>query len=158
MENFKELNLKEKLLISSCLLGENVKYDGSNNSLSKDFLDKLKEKYELFSFCPEVAGGLPTPRVPCEIISQNPLKIVNKNNEDKTIEFVNGANKTLELCRKEGIKIALLKANSPSCSNHFIYDGTFSSTKIKSNGVTTNQLLLNNILIYNELEIKELNI
>ena len=149
---------KEKLLISSCLLGENVKYDGSNNGLSKDILDKLKEKYELFSFCPEVAGGLPTPRIPCEIISQNPLKIVNKNNEDKTIEFVNGANKTLELCKKEGIKIALLKANSPSCSNSFIYDGTFNSIKIKENGVTTKQLKNHNITVYNETEIKTFNI
>ena len=150
--------MKEKLLISSCLLGENVKYDGTNNSLSKDILDKLKEKYELFSFCPEVAGGLPTPRVPCEIISQNRLKIINKNNEDKTLEFVNGANKTLALCKKEGIKIALLKANSPSCSNDFIYDGTFTSTKIESFGVTTKQLKNHNISVYNETEIKTLNI
>ena len=155
MGNFME---KEKLLISSCLLGENVKYDGTNNVLSKEILKKLNEKYELFSFCPEVAGGLPTPRIPCEIISQNPLKIVNKNNEDKTVNFIDGANKTLDLCIKNNIKIALLKSNSPSCSNHFIYDGTFSSSKIKSNGVTTNQLLLNNILTYNEIEIKELNI
>ncbi|MEA3553119.1 MAG: DUF523 domain-containing protein [Campylobacterota bacterium] len=149
---------KEKLLISSCFLGENVKYDGSNNCLSKDILDKLKEKYELFSFCPEVEGGLPTPRIPCEIISQKPLKIINKNGEDKTIEFIDGANKTLELCKKESIKIALLKANSPSCSNSFIYDGTFKSIKIKENGVTTKQLKDNNINVYNETEIKSLNI
>ena len=158
MGNFKELNMKEKLLISSCLLGENVKYDGTNNSLDKLIIEKLKEKYELFSFCPEVAGGLPTPRIACELISEIPLKIINKNNEDKTIEFINGANKTLELCKKEGIKIALLKANSPSCSNNFIYDGTFTSTKIESLGVTTKQLANNNITVYNETEIKFLNI
>ena len=149
---------KEKLLISSCLLGENVKYDGSNNGLSKDIIDRLKEKYELFSFCPEVAGGLPTPRIPCEIISQNPLKIINKNNEDKTKEFISGANKTLDLCKKEGIKVALLKANSPSCSNLFIYDGTFNSIKIKEKGVTTNLLNNNDITVYNETQIKSLNI
>ncbi len=147
---------KEKLLVSSCLLGENVKYNGSSNGLSKDILDKLKEKYELFSFCPEVAGGLPTPRIPCEIISQSPIKIINKNNEDKTKEFTSGANKTLMLCKKEGIKLALLKANSPSCSNKFIYDGSFSSRKINGLGVTTQLLRKNDIQIYNETEINVL--
>ena len=82
---------KPKLLISSCLLGHNVKYDGTNNILKKNELRLLEAKYELFSFCPECAGGLPTPRVACELISQDPLKIINKLGEDKTKNFINGA-------------------------------------------------------------------
>ena len=147
---------KQKLLISSCLLGNNVKYDGTNNCLDEDILNKLKEKYELFSFCPEVEGGLPTPRIPCEVISQNPLKIINKLGDNKTINFTSGATKTLELCKKECIKLSLLKANSPSCSNKFIYDGTFSSKKIEGFGVTAKLLLDNNIEVVNENEIEKL--
>ena len=148
--------MKQKLLISSCLLGKNVKYDGSNNCLAKVTLDRLKEKYETFSFCPEVEGGLPTPRIPCEVVSQNPLKIINKIGENKTLNFLNGANKTLELCQKNNINIALLKANSPSCSNRFIYDGTFNDKKIDGLGITTQRLIENGIEVYNENEIKKL--
>ncbi len=147
MENI----LKEKILVSSCLLGKNVKYDGTNNCLSKILLDKLDDKYEIYSFCPEVEGGLPTPRIPCEIIAQNPLKIINKNNIDKTKEFIKGANLAFSLCKKNNIKLALLKANSPSCSSEFIYDGTFSSSKIKGLGTTTTLLQKHDIKIYDEI-------
>ncbi len=145
---------KQNLLVSSCLLGENVKYDGTNNYIKE--IESLKENYNIFSFCPEVSGGLPTPRIPCEIISLSPLKIINKINEDKTINFLNGAKDTLEFCIENNIKQCLLKANSPSCSNDLIYDGTFSSTKIKGQGVTTQLLKNNNIYVYNESEINKL--
>ena len=146
---------KPKLLISSCLLGQNVKYDGTNNCLDKKTLEELENKFELFGFCPEVSGGLETPRIPCEVVSQNPLKIINKIGNDKTIYFKNGANLTLELCKKEDIKLSLLKSNSPSCSNKQIYDGTFTSTKIDGLGVTAKLLKENEVAIYNESQIKE---
>ena len=148
--------MKPKLLISSCLLGEKVKYNGKDNKLSINTLDKLSNIYEIISFCPEVQGGLPTPRIPCEVISLNPLRVINKNKEDKTKEFVLGANKTLDLCKQENISIALLKANSPSCSSKYIYDGTFRSKKIESVGVTTSLLLKNNIKVFDETQINEL--
>lgn len=144
---------KEKLLISSCLVGKLVKYNGSHNILDDNILKKLKEKFELFPFCPEVEGGLPTPRVPCEIITKDPLKVLNKNGIDKTKEFISGANKTLELCNKNDIKTAILKSNSPSCSNQYIYDGTFSSKKILSKGVTSQLLENNHIKVINETQI-----
>lgn len=146
---------KRKLLISSCLLGEVVKYNGSHNKITNEQLNFLEKRFILYPFCPEVEGGLPTPRIPCEIISQNPLKIVNKDNQDKTKEFLNGAKKALELCNKENITIALLKANSPSCSNKKIYDGTFSSTKIDGYGVTTDILIKNGITVFNETQINK---
>ncbi|SFV50406.1 Purine nucleoside phosphorylase [hydrothermal vent metagenome] len=126
--------MKKKLLISSCLIGENVKYNGKNNLID---LTQLREKYELIPFCPEVAGGLPTPRPPSEIISTTPLKLINCQGEDVTDNFIKGAKKTVDLVKKEGIKKALLKANSPSCSSTFVYDGTFSGKLIKGKGVTT---------------------
>jgi len=148
--------VKPKLLISSCLLGQNVKYDGTNNCLDKDILKKIKKNFQLFSFCPEISGGLETPRVPCEIASQNPLKIIDKTGNDKTENFRNGANLTLELCKNENITLSLLKSNSPSCSNKYIYDGTFTSTKINGLGVTAKIIKNNKIKVYNEFQIKEL--
>ena len=147
---------KEKLLISSCLLGEFVKYNGHHNLLEDSIIEELKKRYTLFSVCPETEGGLPTPRFPNEIISINPLKVINKEQVDQTKEFVTGATKTLEICKNEGISKAILKANSPSCGNKTIYDGTFSSRRIKGSGVTADMLIKNNIEVYNEDELEKL--
>ena len=126
--------IEEKLLISACLMGENVKYNGKNNRID---LTKLQEKYQLIPFCPEVAGGLSTPRSPSEIVSYQPLKLINKEGKNVTKEFVLGAKKSLSLVKEEGIKKALLKSNSPSCSSTFVYDGNFSGNLIEGDGVTT---------------------
>lgn len=147
---------KEKLLISSCLLGNNVKYNGGNNILNDEILKKLGSKYELVPYCPEVEGGLPTPRVPCEITSRSPIKVINKNKEDKTKEFLLGAEKTLDISKEKNIKIALLKSNSPSCSNKYVYDGSFSSKKILGKGVAAQTLINKGIKVYNEYELDNL--
>ena len=147
---------KKKLLVSSCLLGENVKYNGKNNLMAKDDIIKLQDSFELVSFCPEVAGGLPIPRIPCEICSYDPIKVINKNQEDKTRNFTQGASLALELCKQKNIKIAILKSNSPSCSNEYVYDGSFSGNKIKHDGVTTKLLKTNNITVINENQIDKL--
>jgi len=126
--------MREKLLISSCLMGKNVKYNGKNNLID---LTLLQKKYILIPFCPEVEGGLSTPRPPSEITSFNPLKLINIEGQDVTNEFVLGAKKCLNLVKKHNIKKALLKANSPSCSSCKVYDGSFSGKLIKGKGVTT---------------------
>jgi len=147
---------KKNILISSCLYGNKVRYDGKHNKINEDLFSKLKEKYNLFYFCPEVEGGLPTPRIPCEIISSEPLKIINKNLEDKTEAFLIGAQKTLQLCLENSISKAILKANSPSCSSKFVYDGSFSGIKIEGFGVTTKLLKENGIEVFDEYEIEKL--
>ncbi len=147
---------KEKLLLSSCLLGELVKYNGSHNGLDERTIERLQSIYDIYPICPEVIGGLSTPRVPCEIVSNNPLQVLNKNKEDKTQEFLFGAKKTLKLCKMEKISKALLKANSPSCGNNTVYDGTFLGVKIKGQGVTAKILSENGIEVFNEGEIKKL--
>jgi uncharacterized protein YbbK (DUF523 family) len=147
---------KEKLLISSCLLGNLVKYNGDHNGLHREILLRLKEKYDLYSVCPEVDGGLPTPRIPCEIISTDPIQIHNKNGEDKTQEFLKGAKIALEVCKKEDIKLALMKANSPSCSNSQVNDGTFTKTRIDRLGITAQLLQDHGLKIFNENEIEKL--
>lgn len=128
---------KPKLLISACLMGENVKYNGGNNLID---LKDLKNRYELVPFCPEVAGGLPTPRSPSEILSHEPLRVVDIDGRDVTREFERGARLCLELAQREDITKALLKSNSPSCSATMIYDGSFGSRLVKGKGVTATLL------------------
>lgn len=100
-----------KILISACLLGQNVKYDGGNNSiLENKFIKKLYDLDMLVPLCPEVEGGLPTPRVPVEIINE---KAINQIGEDKTYFFQVGAKKTLELCKKNSIKSPLHNYSTP---------------------------------------------
>ena len=140
--------MKEKLLISSCLYGLNTKYSGGNNKISK--IKELEEKYELILACPEVLGGLSTPRDPSEQMKD---KVFSNKGLDVTDNFNLGASKTLEIIKKHKIKKALLKESSPSCGSNLIYDGTFSGTKINGLGVTAKLLKENGITIYNENEI-----
>jgi len=143
-----------KILISACLLGENVKYDGTNNSIVENpFIKKLLNLDMLIPICPEVEGGLQTPRVPVEIIDN---KAISKIGDDKTIFFRKGAQKTLDLCKKNDIKYAILKSRSPSCGSSQIYDGTFSHTLISGDGICAKLLKQNGIGIFTEKNIKEL--
>jgi len=145
--------MKEKILVSSCLLGHNVKYDGKNNKID---LKELEEKYELIPFCPEVEGGLPIPRIPSEIVSFSPLKVINKKGEDVTDNFLKGAKKCVEVVKKYNIKKALLKSKSPSCGKDGVYDGTFSKNIIKKDGVSVMFLKKENVEIFDETQIDEL--
>lgn len=139
-----------KIAVSSCLLGINCKYNGKSN-YNEDII-KLKEQYELVPICPEVLGGLPTPRVPSEIIKN---KVINQEGIDVTNNYNEGAKKALTILKENGIKIAILKAKSPSCGKGQIYDGTFSHTLVAGDGVTTKLFLENDILVLNENNFKE---
>ena len=141
----------ERILISACLVGDNVKYDGGNNK--NPLIDKLLEKYELVPFCPEVEGGLSIPRNPCE---QKDDRVINDLNEDKTEEFERGAELAFNICLFLKIKKAILKERSPSCGVHQVYDGSFSHKVIDGMGVTAKYLKEKGIVIYNEDEIPEL--
>ena len=139
-----------KIMVSACLLGDNVKYDGTNNK--NDELIEFLKYYEVIKVCPECFGGLPIPRSPAEI---NNEKVINKERIDVTNEFRLGANKTLEIAKKNGIKIAILKKNSPSCGSNKIYDGTFTHTLIDGDGITARLLKENGIIVLNEDNYKE---
>ena len=155
-----------KILVSACLLGEDVRYDGNNSSIAFNpkvsfslkelFMDILCDN-EIYSFCPEVAGGLGVPRIPAEIVKKDkPFIVQNQNGEDVTINFRLGAKKALDLCKEENIKVALMKANSPSCGNIKTYDGTFTKNLIEASGLTAKLLKENGIEVFNENELKEL--
>jgi uncharacterized protein YbbK (DUF523 family) len=132
--------MKEKILVSACLLGTNCKYSGGNN-YSEEVMEYLKD-YEIIPICPEQLGGLPTPRPASEIIGD---KVINNEGTDVTSNYQKGAEETLKIAKLLGIKKALLKAKSPSCGNGKIYDGTFSGTLIDGDGITTKLLKENNI-------------
>ena len=136
-------------LISACLCGVNCKYNGLNNY--NEICEKLLASGKAILVCPEQLGGLPTPRIPSEIIG-NSLDILdekgevfNKEGADVTAQFIKGAKETLDIAKKLNIKIAILKDGSPSCGVNYIYDGNFSGTKIKGMGVTA-QLLKESLI------------
>lgn len=119
-----------KIMVSGCLLGENCKYNGGNN-----FSEKVAEYikgHEVISVCPECLGGLPTPRVPAEIVNG---VVTNKEGVIVDEEFRKGAEIALELAKKEKIDLAILQSRSPSCGTKQIYDGTFSGKRIDGQGV-----------------------
>lgn len=133
-------NNKEKILVSACLLGVNCKYNGGNNYSEE--VDKILKNYDAIPICPEIFGGLPTPRTPAEKVGD---KVLTKDGKDVTKEFVKGATECLFLAKKLGIKKALLKAKSPSCGAGEIYDGNFTGTLTKGDGITTKILKENGI-------------
>ncbi len=142
--------MKEALLISACLLGENCKYNGGNNALPEEKLAALEAQYRLVPVCPERDGGLPTPRLPSELLGE---RVLNRAGEDVTAAFRRGAALALETARREGCKKALLKERSPSCGSGTIYDGSFSSTMIAGDGVTAALLKEHGIPVLGESEI-----
>lgn len=142
--------MKEKLLISACLLGQNVKYNGGNNKIEN--IQELEKYFDFIIICPEVDGGLPTPRPASEIVKD---KVINIEGKDVTSEYLKGKNKAIELVKKYSIKYALLKEKSPSCGK-LTYDGTFSHKLINRPGITVKALLNENVKVYGESEIDEL--
>ena len=135
----------EKILISACLVGDKVRYDGK--SQYHPLVKELLQKYELVPFCPEVEGGLTTPRVPSEISKG---KVLNKEGRDVTRQFQTGAELALNICKYLQIKIAILKDGSPSCGSSEIHDGRFTGRMIKGKGITTTLLEKNGIKIFSK--------
>lgn len=144
----------ERLLISSCLLGLATRYDGRTKAVfSESDISRLSEKYELVPVCPEIYGGLPTPRTPSERVGD---RVLMKDGTDVTENYRKGASDALVLCRILGIKKALLKARSPSCGKGEVYDGSFSGTLVSGHGVAAELLLNNGVEVYTENELDKL--
>lgn len=148
------------LLVSACLLGENVKYSGGNNYCR--LLANAQKSGRLLAVCPECLGGLPIPRPPSEIcggdgndVLNSTAKVCDKCGNDVTENFLIGAQKTLALAKKNHITAAVLKARSPSCGAGKIYNGSFDGTLTSGDGVTAALLKQHGIKIYTELDLTE---
>ena len=143
----------EKILISSCFLGNKVRYDGKAKAIAHPQISTWQQQGRLVIVCPEVAGGLPIPRAKAE---QQGSRVINNLGQDVSVEFNSGADVALQLCRQHNIRYALLKEYSPSCGSHEIYDGNFTGTKILGQGVTAKLLSANNVEVFSELNIEQL--
>lgn len=139
-----------KYAISKCLCGINCKYNGSNNLNLK--IKELEKNNDVILICPEVLGDLPIPRIPFEIKDG---RAINKENLDITDKVITGCNKALKLILDNNIDLVILKENSPTCGVNFIYDGTFTHTKIKGCGFLTKMLKENNIEVVSDEDFYE---
>lgn len=146
------------ILISACLLGQPVRYNGTDLLQEHPRIKIWQQQKRLISICPEVAGGMSTPRAPAEIVSLKPIKVVDYNQHDVSAEFTQGAHKALEMALNNNCIIAILTENSPSCGSNHIYDGSFSGIKKKGVGITTKLLEQNNIRVFSQNQIDEANL
>ncbi len=151
----------QKILVSACLLGEKVRYDG-RDAATPGLLDIWNKQGRIVSLCPEMAGGLCVPREPAEIVAINANDVLRgmgrvqkKDGGDVTDAFMDGAERALAQCWEHKIKIAILKEGSPSCGSNQVHDGKFSGNKIKGQGVTTALLSGHGISVFSEEQLQE---
>ena len=140
-----------RILVSACLMGVGCRYDGKSNQLPQ--LEQLMKQHTCIPVCPEILGGLPTPRVPAE---RQGSKIMTQDGQDVTQQFVRGTAEVLRLADLYHCKAALLKERSPSCGSGQIYDGTFTKTLTEGDGLTAEMLKRKGIAVYGESQIGEL--
>jgi uncharacterized protein YbbK (DUF523 family) len=152
----------EKVLISACLLGSPVRYNGAALIFEDETLTQWRQEGRLVPICPEVAGGLPVPRPRAEIVRgdghlvlKGRTGVVNIDGQDITNCFLAGARKALELARFHNIKLVVFKEGSPSCGSGYIYNGSFSGIKKPGKGVAAALLEKKDIRVFSEREISE---
>ncbi|MGL5329067.1 MAG: DUF523 domain-containing protein [Peptostreptococcaceae bacterium] len=136
------------ILVSACLLGIDCKYDDRNNENEK--VKEYLNGKEFVIVCPEQLGGLTTPRDPSEIVE---CKVLSNKGKDVSDNFSKGARETLKIAKLYNCKEAILKDGSPSCGSTYIYDGSFTKSKIHGEGVTTTLLRQNNIKVISEKQL-----
>ncbi|MFA5907066.1 MAG: DUF523 domain-containing protein, partial [Desulfobacula sp.] len=150
----------EKILISACLAGDLVRYDGKRRMLKNVLLNRWQDDKRLIKVCPEVAGGMKVPRLPAQIVNGDGLNVLKGKARikdtggcDVTGFFIKGAEYALSMAKEFNIRLAILKEKSPSCGVHLIYDGNFTSTLLPGSGVTAALLKENGISLFSENEI-----
>lgn len=151
-----------KVLVSACLLGSPVRYDGADLKSTDAILSRWLREERVVSFCPEVAGGLPTPRPPAEIVGGDGQAVLAEHarvrdceGQDVSAAFLSGAQQALVLCQAQNIKIAILTDRSPSCGSSLIYDGSFTGTRRPGQGVTTALLEQHGIRVFSQHQISQ---
>ncbi len=150
-----------RVLVSACLLGHAVRYDGTDKKRDDDILQRWVDDGRVVAVCPEVAGGLSVPRPPAEIESGagggavwfRGARVIANTGQDVTAEFVHGAEHALTRAQEYGIRVAVLKEGSPSCGSSYSYDGTFSKTRVPLPGVTTALLRQHGLQVFSETEL-----
>ena len=139
------------ILVSACLLGVYCRYNGERKKM--EGIERLMERAELIPVCPEILGGLPTPRPPAERVGD---RVMNREGADVTEAYQRGAEETLRLAELFGAQLALLKERSPSCGMGKIHDGSFKGRIVDGSGVTAELLAAHGVSVYGESRIDEL--
>lgn len=151
------------ILVSACLLGHPVRYDGASAEGDHRALLRWAAQGRVIAVCPEVAGGLPTPRPPAEIwreesgssASQGKARVVDATGRDVASSFIKGADHALDVARAMGVRLAVLKDGSPSCGSSYVYDGSFRGRRASGRGVTAAALQDAGIRVFSEAQLEE---
>lgn len=150
-----------RVMVSSCLLGNPVRYNGSDAPSDKRILSRWRKEGRLIHYCPEIAAGFPVPRPPAEtvggdgtIVLLGEARVFEDTGADVTDMFIEGAQKALDFARNNNVKVAILTDGSPSCGSSYVYDGTFGGGTVPGKGVTTALLEQNGIQVFSESEIE----
>jgi uncharacterized protein YbbK (DUF523 family) len=144
-----------KIVVSSCLLGAPVRHDGRDKKSDHPILERWLHEGRVVTACPEMLGGLGTPRPPAEIVRRDGARhVITREGRDVTVAFENGAEQVARQAREEGVRIAVLKSGSPSCGTSFVYDGTFTKTPVPGAGITTELLRERGIAVFSEEELE----
>ncbi len=152
-----------RVLVSACLLGERVRYDGKGASSDGDWLARWAEESRIVPFCPEVAAGLSIPRLPAEIepdataeeVLAGRARIRRSDGVNVTGAFLRGARLAAEAARTAGVRLAVLKDRSPSCGVASIHDGSFRGRTKPGQGVAAALLVRHGIRVFSETQIEE---
>ena len=153
-----------KILISACLLGRPVRYDGRGKQLDHPLVEQWHAQGRLVAICPELSGGFSVPRAPAEIADHGSGdavlagvgRVIDKTGADVTTAFVAGAEAALALARQHDCRFALLIDGSPSCGSRTIYGGGFDGTRHDAQGVTAALLRQNGIAVFTERDVDAL--
>ena len=151
-----------RVLVSACLLGEKVRYNGGATLVEHDVLARWLAEGRVVAFCPEVAGGLGVPRPAAEIdgagggaVLDSEARVMTNRGADVTTGFLRGARLALDAARAQDVRLAVLKEGSPSCGSESIHDGTFKGVRRPGQGVTTALLERHGIRVFSEDRLDE---
>ncbi|MFT3848479.1 MAG: DUF523 domain-containing protein [Propionivibrio sp.] len=149
------------VLVSACLLGLPARYNGDRVVHEHPVLQRWQVEGRIVAFCPEVAGGLPTPRPPAEVaegkggrlVLAGSARIVTRTGDDLTEAFVRGARQAQDMVCARRIRVAVLKEGSPSCGSSYSYDGSFSGVRLPLPGVTAAALEAAGVRVFSEHQL-----
>ena len=151
-----------RVLVSACLLGEKVRYNGADAASGSRILSGWRAEDRIVPFCPEVAGGLGVPRPAAEMrggdgqaVLDGTGQVVTLVGDNVTHAFLRGAELASQEAAAKGARLAVLKEGSPSCGSGFVYDGSFSGRRLAGRGVTAALLERQGIRVFSELHIEE---
>lgn len=141
------------IAVSACLLGDPCRYDAKVVPCAA--VEKLAEEHSLLPLCPEVLGGLPTPRTPSEIqmAAGRPGEVRNALGHDVTASFAEGAEAAVSQAVSHACVAAVLKQKSPSCGSTLVYDGTFTGTLVSGSGLTARLMRERGVAVFDESQV-----